>query len=124
MALEDLLTKLIASLDANTAAYKAAGAPGASAGGTAKAAGATVKPTAAAAPTVAATAAVGFEEVKVAAGKVMDKHGKPFAKRLIKDVGGATELATVKPEKYGAMMAAFQKALEGGSADAEEDEEL
>jgi hypothetical protein len=123
MALEDLLTKLIASLDANTAAYKAAGAPGASAGGTAKAAGATVKPTAAA-PTVTATAAVGFEEVKVAAGKVMDKHGKPFAKRLIKDVGGATELATVKPEKYGAMMAAFQKALEGGSADAEEDEEL
>jgi hypothetical protein len=121
MALEDLLTKLISSLDANTAAYKAAGAPGAASAAAKTPSVGTSKP---AAPAASATAAVGFDEVKVAAGKVMDKHGKPFAKRLIKDVGGATELATVKPEKYGAMMAAFQKALEGGSADAEEDEEL
>jgi hypothetical protein len=120
MALEDLLTKLIASLDANTAAYKAAGTPGASAA-TKPGAGVPKAPTVTPTPTAAA---VGFDEVKVAAGKVMDKHGKPFAKKLIKDVGGATELATVKPEKYGAMMAAFQKALEGGSADADEDEEL
>lgn len=116
MALEDLLTKLITSLDANTAAHKAsAGAGGgkATAGTTATTTKATTggnKPT--------------FDEVKAAAAKVMDKQGKPFTKKLIKDVGGAPELATVKPEKYGALMAAFAAALEEGGAEAEEEDEL
>jgi hypothetical protein len=119
MALEDLLTKLIASLDANTAAYKTAGSPGVTAttGKTAPA------PTAAAGKsTEPKEKGIGFDELKVAGGKVMDKHGKPFTKKLIKDVGEATELATVKPEKYKAMMAAFQKALEAAPTEDDEDE--
>lgn len=115
MALEDLLTKLITSLDANTAAHKAsAGAGGnkATAGTTAT----TTKATTGGKPT--------FDEVKAAAAKVMDKQGKPFTKKMIKDVGGAPELATVKPEKYGALMAAFSAALEEGAAEAEEEDEL
>jgi hypothetical protein len=120
MALEDLLTKLITSLDANTAAHKASAGAGA-----AKApAATTVTPKAVASAGTKATAT--FDEVKAAAAKVMDKQGKPFTKKLIKDVGAAPELATVKPEKYGALMAAFAKALEdgGGEVEPEEEDEL
>lgn len=117
MALEDLLTKLITSLDANTAAHKASAA--ASGGKPASAsAAATTKPAKGADKTPS------FDEVKAAAAKVMDAKGKPFTKAMIKDVGGAPELATVKPEKYGALIAAFTKALEegGGAVDEDEDE--
>lgn len=115
MALEDLLTKLITSLDANTAAHKASAGAGAG-----KAPAATP-----AAPKAAASGGskITFDEIKAAAAKVMDKQGKPFTKKLIKDVGGAPELATVKPEKYGALMAAFTKALEDGGTEAEAEEE-
>jgi hypothetical protein len=114
MALEDLLTKLIASLDANTAAVKGGG----SSTGTKAAATGT--------KAAASGKTIQFDEVKAAAAKVMDKQGKPFTKKMIKDVGGANELATVKPEKYGALMAAFEKALaeNGGSADEEDEDEL
>lgn len=112
MALEDLLTKLIASLDANTAAIKG-GAGGKAATGTTSTAKASTGKT------------IEFDTVKAAAAKVMDKQGKPFTKKLIKDVGGANELATVKSEKYGALMAAFEKALsEGGAGEEEEEDEL
>lgn len=117
MALEDTLTKLIASVDANTAALKAAK------GGAAVAAGTT-------ATTVKDKKPAGpdFNQVKVAADKVAAKHGKPFAKKMISDVGGAKELAAVKPEKYPALFKAFEAALapeaEDEPAEQEEDEEL
>lgn len=117
MALEDLLTKMIAALDVNTAALNKM-----SGGGGGKPAGA--------APATAAKASAGgktvqFDELKAAAAKVMDKHGKPFAKKMIKDVGGGSELATVKPDKYGSLMVAFEKSLaETGAAVEEEEDEL
>lgn len=115
MALEDLLTKLIASLDVNTAAVNKAGG-GAPAGKTAA-------PAAAATKTGAGGKTPQFDELKAAAAKVMDKHGKPFAKKMIKDVGGGSELATVKTEKYGSLMAAFEKSLAEAGAVAEEEED-
>lgn len=112
MALEDLLTKVIASLDAVAAALKASGGKAGVTTGTTTGAKTAGKP-------------IQFDEVKAAAAKVMDKHGKPFTKKMIKDVGGGNELATVKAEKYGALMAAFEKALaENGTAEAEDEDEL
>jgi hypothetical protein len=114
MALEEILTKLTASLDANTAALKAAGG---------KAAVTTSAPTPLA-PTK--KAAVDFDTVKALASKVMEGKGRPFAKKLIKDVGGAADLATVKPDKYPALMKAFETAMAEpeATAEVEEDEEL
>jgi hypothetical protein len=117
MALEDLLTKLITSLDANTAAHKASAGAGA-----AKAPAATTA-TPKAVVSGGSKTKITFNEIKAAAAKVLDKQGKPFTKKLIKDVGGAPELATVEPEKYGALMAAFTKALEDGGIEAEAEEE-
>lgn len=112
MALEDQITRLIASLDANTAAIKGAK------GGTTAAATVTK-------PTTAAKAGPDFDQVKVAAEKVMAKHGKPFAKKMIMDVGGAKELAAVKPEKYPALFKAFGAAMtEVEEETAEEEDEL
>lgn len=108
MALEQLLTTLIASLDANTAALKGAKAPAAGAATTAK-------------TTATKVPEIEFDALKVAAGKVSAKHGKPYAKKMIKDVGGASELATVKPEKFGALYKAFEAAL-AETAPAEEEE--
>lgn len=100
MALEDLLTKLIASVDANTAALKGAKGGATSTTSTGKADKAEPK-----------GEKVTFDQVKVAATKVMDQKGKPFAKKMITDVGGAKELAAVKPEKYPALFKAFEAAL-------------
>lgn len=117
MALEDTLAKLIASIDANTAALK--GSKGAS-GGSA------VTTTATTATKPKKDDKPDFDALKVVANKVMEKHGKPFAKKMIKDVGGATELAVVKPEKYPALVKAFEAALADSGADeddaGEEDE--
>jgi hypothetical protein len=111
MQLEDLIVKLIAALDANTAAHKGTAAP----------AGAKTTP-----PKATTTKpAIEFDAVKIAASEVVKKKDKAFAKNLIKTVGGANELAGVKPEKYAALMAAFEGALKEEPADEpEEDEEL
>jgi hypothetical protein len=122
MALEELLSKLTVSIDANTAALKAMKAGG---GGGTVAATAEVaekekaKPEKPKGPT--------FETIKVAANKLVEKHGKPFAKKLISDVGGAKELAAVKPEKYPALFKALEAAMIEGATDEEEgaeDDEL
>lgn len=110
MALEDLLTKLIASLDANTAALK-----GAKGGTTTTTKGGTVEK-------ADKAEKITFDQVKVAATKVMDQKGKPFAKKMITDVGGAKELAAVKPEKYPALFKAFEAAL-AVTEDAEDEAE-
>jgi hypothetical protein len=70
--------------------------------------------------------------LKASAVKVMDTLGKPFAKKLIKEIGGADALPAVKKEKFAALHRAFEKALEdaaNGNEDedetaAEEDDEL
>ena len=116
MALEALIQQLITSLDANTAAMK---------GGTAPKATATA--TTAKATTTKAPAGPTFDEVKAVAGKVMEQKSRPFAKKIISDVGGAKELATVKPEKYPALLKALNAALveeEAAEEEAEEDTEL
>jgi hypothetical protein len=103
MALEELLGKLITSLDANTAAYKASGGAVAGKAGSVTAG----KP-----PRTTPAVEVTVEELKVAGKKVMDAHGKPHALKLIKDVGKAAEIAAVKPENRAALAAAFEKSLE------------
>lgn len=115
MALEELITKLTAALDANTAAHKA------SAGG-----GAATTPKAAAAkPSAKAEPKIDFDAVKVLATKVMEQKGRPLAKKLITDVGGAKELSGVKPDKFPALAKAFESVLEEGETtdeDGDEDE--
>ena len=70
-----------------------------------------------------------FDAVKIAAGKVSDTLGKPFAKKIIKEVGEAPDLATVKPNRYYLLMAAFEKALapkeeEAGAEEEDDDDSL
>ena len=116
MSLEVMIGNLITSLDKNTAAHLAAkGAAGAGnvveiKGKGAKANGGAVEK------------ALDFDTIKLAAAKVMEKHGKPYTKKLIKDAGGSAELATVKPENYKALMAALEKA-QAEEPEAEEDDD-
>ena len=111
MALEDLLKGLISSLDANTAALK-----GAAPASDAKAA--TTK-----APAKDKTPEVSFDAVKEAAARVKEKHGTPVTKKIIETAGGAKELASVKKEKYAALVAAFEAALTD-EPEAEGDDDL
>lgn len=113
MALEDLITKLIASLDANTAAVKAS--KGAAAATSTTTAGAETKKV--------KDPKAEFDRLKALGQKVIDKQGKPFAKKLILDVGGAKELAAVKVEKYPALIKAFESALADSSEAEEADED-
>lgn len=117
MALEELITKLTVALDANTAAVKAAAAGGG---------GSTAATTTKAAATAGKAKAVDFDTVKVAATKLMEVKGRPFAKKLILDVGGAKELSGVKPDKFAALLKAFESALSetDASEEAEDDDEL
>lgn len=112
MNLEELMTKLIASLDANTAAL----------GG--KAAATTAVPAKAAAGKAPAKGApvIEFDTIKEMAGKVKAKHGMPFAKKIIEEAGGAKELASVKPEKFAKLASAFEAALVDEPEAEEEDE--
>lgn len=126
MSLEALIGNLITSLDKNTAAVLAAKGGGAAAATN----GNVVDMKNGKAGTAKATAAkppekpLDFDTIKLAAAKVLEKHGKPFVKNLIKTVGESAELATVKPEKYKALMAAFEKAeAEEPEADEDEDED-
>lgn len=120
MAIEEHITQMTKALEANTAAlkeWKKAAAPPGTAGTAATAT--TGKPD-------GKKPAIDFEQVKVAGGKVVEKHGKPFAKKMIQDVGGAKELAAVKAEKYPALFKAFEGALAENAdepeTEAEEDE--
>ena len=123
MSFEQLIEKLIVALDKNTAAHVATAGKAAPA---APAKGATVtpiKPGIKPGPGEPTAAVIEFDAVKIAAGRVVDAHGKPFAKKIIKDVGEAVDLATVKPNKYAALMAAFEKSLAPKEDAAEEEDE-
>lgn len=116
MSLEDEIKKLIPVIEENTKELKLARGAKPAAAAAAPAA-ATEKAKAKAAPTV------DFDTLKAAGAKVMAAKGKPFGKKLVKDIGGATELASVKPEKFAALMAAFEKALEAEEEEEEEEED-
>lgn len=113
MTLEELMTKLIVSLDANTAAL------------TGKAPAAAGKPAGAKATPKTDTPAVDFDLVKKAAAAVKDKLGAPVAKKIIKEAGVSDSLNATKPENYAALLAALLKAVEAeAEATDEEDEDL
>lgn len=130
MSLEQLIEKAIVALESNTAAHIAsANTPAAAAAApaaAAKPAGATVTPIkpgitpSEGEPTVPV---VDFDVLKVAAGKVVATMGKPFAKKIIKDVGGAADLASVKPNKHHALMVAFEAALAPKEEPADDDDD-
>lgn len=112
MTLEQLIEKLIAAVEANTAAIE---------GGKGKAPATPV----AAKPAKPAAPAIEFDTVKKAMVAVQKKHGVPFAKAMILKTGGAAELASVKPEKFVALLAAGEAAMsEPVSSQDDEDEEL
>lgn len=117
MALEDTLTQLIASIDANTAALKGSKGGG---GGVAVVEAPARGP---GRPLKAKADTVEFDELKVAANRVAEKLGKAFAKKLITTTGGAKELAVVKAEKYPALLKAFNEALAETAAEEDDGDE-
>jgi len=62
-----------------------------------------------------------FEQAKAAAVKVKDTLGAKVAKELIKTAGKAAELAELKPENYGALIAACEKALKEADESSDDD---
>ena len=109
MSLESLIESLIGALNANTEAH--GGKPGKGAAATATKGASAPK----------ADAKITMEQVKAAIVKVKDAHGKPAAVKIIKDAGGALELAAIKPAKFAAVMAACDEIM--NSDDAEEGED-
>ena len=110
MSLEEVMTKLTVALEANTKAFLASrGATGGGGNG-----GTTTITKPPKGPTL--------DDLKAAAVRVADAKGKPFAKKIIKDVGKAAELAAVKPENFPALIAAFEKALSPDTVDDDGDE--
>jgi hypothetical protein len=112
MAIEQVLESLVKAVEANTAALLGKGS-------------APVGAVASLPPRVGTkggeTTTISLDQLKVAASAVMDKQGKPFVKKLIKDVGGADSLPGVKKEKFGALMKAFEKAIPADDADEDDD---
>jgi hypothetical protein len=104
MSLEAKIDELIVALNKNTAAH-----------------GGKPAPTTAATSTKAATFT--FEQVKQAVVGVKDMHGKPAAQKIIKDVGKAAELASIKPAQFAAVMAACAAMAEATTDEAAEVEE-
>lgn len=117
MAIEQVMERLIVALDSNTAAHKGAKSA------TTATAGTTVTTKTPKTTTAATGPTIDFDALKVAGAKVVAAHGKPFAKKLIKDIAGANELAGVKPDKYAPLMAAFETALKPAVEEPDEVEE-
>lgn len=108
MAIEEVMERLTAALDRNTEALGGAKAPKGAA-------------TAAASKPATGTAAkVTIEEVKAAIMEVKAKFNRAACLKIIKDVGGASEIAQIKSAKFGAVIAACKEKLEPAD-DAEEE---
>ena len=67
---------------------------------------------------------VSFDEMKAALLKVKGDKGADAAKALIKDVGGAAEMAKIDKSKFAAVLAACEAALATADEPAAEDDGL
>lgn len=64
-----------------------------------------------------------FEAVKAAVFAIKEAHGKPAAIKIITGPGGAPDLASIKPAKYAAVLAACEALGVPGEEDAPADED-
>ena len=97
MSLEESILKLVAAIEANTAALgvvPAAGKAAAPAASTEKAAS-TTKPS----KPAGYTAQHSHEEMAAALGEVKEKFGAPAAKAIIKETGGKDKMAEITDPK-------------------------
>ena len=118
--IEDLITRLIASLDANT---EALGGKPTKAAGTGAAAAVPVTATRAATTGGKGLAAVPkptMDEVKAALVGVRDAFGRPAAMKIVKEEGKATEMPGIKPAQYAAVLAKCAEVMAEQSDDEEE----
>ena len=122
MSLEESILKLVAALEANTAAIGLAPAPSAGKAATPAATGKAATPAAtnkAAASTstpakpAAYEAKHSHEEMAAALGEVKEKFGAPAAKAIISEVGGKAKMAEiVNPKAIDAVYDAAKAKLE------------
>lgn len=108
MSLEESILKLVAALEANTAAIGLAATPAA----TDKPAASTSTPAKPAKP-AAYEAKHSHEEMAAALGEVKEKFGAPAAKAIISEVGGKAKMAEiVDPKAIDAVYDAAKAKLE------------
>ena len=94
MSLEESILKLVAALEANTAAIGVVPAAGKAAAPSTEKAASTSKPAKA-----AYTAQHSHEEMAAALGEVKEKFGAPAAKAIIKETGGKDKMAEITDPK-------------------------
>lgn len=115
MAIEELLTSLIAAVEANTAAILGQGANV----GAAPAASETKPKATRTKAADKATSKFTADQVRDTLIKVKSEVGEDEAKRIISEVGGYEKLAQLvaDPGKFDAVMEAAEEALAGGGDD-------
>ncbi len=94
MSLEESILKLVAAIEANTAALGVVPAPGKAAAPSTEKAASTSKPAKA-----AYEAKHSHEEMAAALGEVKEKFGAPAAKAIIKETGGKDKMAEITDPK-------------------------
>jgi len=112
MSLEESILKLVAAVEANTAAHLGGAAAPAAAPAATKSTKAAKTETAAPAPAAPAAAAVDRSMVNAALEKVKEDKGVEAAKSIIKESGKATKRADIKDEDLQAVYDACKAALE------------
>lgn len=95
MSLEESILKLVAAIEANTAALGVVPAPGKAAAPSTEKAASASKPAKAA----GYTAQHSHEEMAAALGEVKEKFGAPAAKAIIKETGGKDKMAEITDPK-------------------------
>lgn len=117
MSIDVQIAALIAALNANTEALKAAG-------GSAPAATTEKATKAKAEKTKDETPKITQEQVNAALIKIKDDFGMPEAKKIITDVGGVEKMAEIKPAEYQAVYdAAVAKHAELSAGGSSEDDD-
>ena len=94
MSLEESILKLVAAIEANTAALGVVPAPSKAAAPSTEKAASTSKPAKA-----AYEAKHSHEEMAAALGEVKEKFGAPAAKAIIKETGGKDKMAEITDPK-------------------------
>ena len=113
MSLEESILKLVAALEANTAAIGLAPAPSAGKAATPAATGKPAASTSTPAKPAAYEAKHSHEEMAAALGEVKEKFGAPAAKAIISEVGGKAKMAEiVNPKAIDAVYDAAKAKLE------------
>jgi hypothetical protein len=108
VSLESKIDELIVALNKHTAALL--GTKGGSGGG-------------AAGTSAGKPPAITFEQIKARVVEVKDQKGKPAAQNIIKTVGKANELASIKPAQFAAVMKACEDILNEDTTTETTDEE-